>query len=133
MVLDTSALLAILELEPEAERFAEAIEADLRRLLSAGSLMEAALVVTARRGAPGGRELDLLLHKARVEIVPATANHAEIGRRAFASFGKGRHAAGLNFGDLFAYALSQDTGEALLFKGSDFARTDVAIHEASAS
>ena len=126
MVLDTSVLLAILCNEPEAPAFETAIAADPVRLLSAASLLEAARVIETRFGEPGGRELDLVVHKATIEVVAVTAEQAEIARQAFRAFGKGRHPAGLNFGDLFAYALSRVSGEPLLAKGEDFGRTDIA-------
>src|SRR5213596_3396832 len=103
MVLDTSALLALLLEEPEAEDFRAAVEEDTTRLVSAATLLETALVIEARKGEPGGRELDLLIHKADVVVVPVDADVSE-ARRAYRRFGKGRHAAGLNFGDVFAYA-----------------------------
>jgi len=126
MVLDTSAVLAILFNEPEATAVEAAIEADPVRLMSAVSALEAAIVVESRYGEPGGRELDLLLHRARIDMVSFDAAQIELARRAYRRFGKGRHPAGLNFGDCFAYALSQRSGEPLLFTGDDFARTDVA-------
>ena len=125
MVLDTSALLALLLDEPEAEEFRAAVEEDATRLVSAATLLETALVIEARKGEPGGRELDALIHKADVVVVPVDAEHISEARRAYRRFGKGRHAAGLNFGDVFAYALARTSGEALLFKGDDFAKTDV--------
>ena len=125
MVLDTSALLVILLDEPDSPAFRQAIEVDPVRLLSAASLLEASLVVEARFGEAGGRELDLLLHRAEMEIVPVDRDQAEIGREAFRRFGKGRHPAGLNFGDCFSYALSKLSGEPLLYRGNDFSRTDV--------
>ena len=125
MVLDTSALLAVLLNEPEASAFRLAIEADPLRLLSAASLVETAIVIEARVGEAGGRELDLLLQKASVEVIAVDAEQADIARHAYRSFGKGRHAAGLNYGDCFAYALAQSSGEPLLFKGQDFSQTDV--------
>ena len=125
MVLDTSAIVAILQVEPEAERFAMAIEADPVRLVSAATLLEAAMVTEARHGPAGGRELDLLLHVADVQIVAVTREQAEMARAAWRAFGKGRHPARLNYGDCFSYALSQASGEPLLFKGNDFDRTDV--------
>lgn len=125
MVLDTSAVLALLFNEPEADDIEVAIDADPVRLMSAASIVEAAIVVEARLGAAGGREFDLLLHKARIEAVSVTPEQAEIARQAWRRFGRGRHEAGLNFGDCFAYALAQASGEPLLFKGDDFARTDV--------
>ena len=125
MVIDTSALVALLAMEPEAARLAQAIEADSVRLLSAAALVESSIVVEARQGEVAVRELDLLLAKAGVQIEPVTAEQAEIARQAWRRFGKGRHSAGLNFGDCFSYALSRVTGEALLFKGADFPQTDV--------
>jgi ribonuclease VapC len=125
MVLDTSALLALLLDEPEAESFRSAVEDDPTRLVSAATLLETALVIETRKGEAGGRELDLLLHKADVVVVPVEAEHVAEARRAYRRFGKGRHAAGLNFGDLFAYALARTAGEPLLFKGEDFAKTDI--------
>ena len=126
MVIDTSAVVAILFGEPEAESFAEAIAHDPVRLMSAASVLEAAIVVESELRDPGTRELDLLLYKAGITIVPFSPEHLTAARRAFRVFGKGRHAAALNFGDCFSYALSKSTGEPLLFKGADFPRTDVA-------
>jgi ribonuclease VapC len=125
MVLDTSALLALLLDEPEAEDFRAAVEDDATRLVSAATLLETALVIEARKGEAGGRELDGLVHKADIAVVPVDAEHVAEARRAYRRFGRGRHAAGLNFGDLFAYALARTSGEPLLFKGDDFARTDI--------
>ncbi len=125
MVLDTSAVVAILFDEPGRRTLTEAIEGDPVRLLSAANLLECALVVEARRGELAGRELDLLLHRACVDTVSVTADHVEIARQAWRRYGKGRHAAALNFGDCFAYALARSSGEALLYVGEDFARTDV--------
>lgn len=125
MVIDTSALVAILFDEPEAERFADAIEADPVRLVSAATLVECGILVEARRGEAAGRELDLALHRAHATVVPVDERQAEIARSAWRRYGKGRHPAALNLGDCFAYALSVDRGEPLLFKGNDFSRTDV--------
>ena len=125
MVIDTSAAVAILLDEPERRGFNEKIEADPRRLMSAVSFVETALVIETRLGEAGGRELDLLLYRADVEVVPVDPDQAEVARRAFRRYGKGRHPAGLNFGDCFAYALVKTSGEALLFKGDDFGLTDV--------
>ena len=97
MVIDTSALIAILTLEEDARFFADAIEQDSRRLMSAASLLEASIVMTARYGEEGGRELDLLLREASVEIVAVTAEHAEVARQAHRIYGKGRHPAGLTY------------------------------------
>jgi ribonuclease VapC len=125
MVLDTSALLALLLDEPDAEAFRVAVEEDTTRLVSAATLLETAVVIEARKGEAGGRELDLLIHKAGIDIVAVDGDQISEARRAYRRFGKGRHDAGLNFGDLFAYALTRTTGEPLLFKGSDFSKTDV--------
>ena len=126
MVLDTSALLALLLDEPDADAFRLAVEDDPVRLVSAATLLEAALVIETRKGEPGGRELDALVQKAGITVVPVDAEHVAEARRAYRRFGKGRHAPGLNYGDVFSYALARIEGEPLLFKGSDFAQTDVA-------
>lgn len=125
MVIDTSALLVILTNEPDAAAYAHAIADDLRRLISAASLLETAIVVETRYGEPGGRELDLLIYKAAVQIAPVDSDQIEVARQAYRRFGKGRHPASLNFGDCFSYALAAVTGEPLLFKGRDFALTDI--------
>jgi ribonuclease VapC len=125
MVIDTSAILAILLDESESPAIRQAIEDDPIRFLSSASYLETSIVIEARFGEHGGRELDLLLHTAKVEIVSVDREQAEVARDGYRRFGKGRHAAALNFGDCFAYALSRCTGEKLLFKGDDFTRTDV--------
>lgn len=125
MVVDSSAVIAILTGEPAGGALVDALLADTRRRMSAATLVEAAIVIEARHGEPGGRELDLFLHRAGIEIVPVTAEQAEIARMAFRRFSKGRHPAGLNYGDCFSYALALASGEPLLFVGDDFARTDV--------
>jgi ribonuclease VapC len=125
MVIDTSALLAILFNEPDAEHFELALATDPVRLISAASVLEAAIVVEARLGEAGGRELDELLSTAQVIIMPFTTDQAAIARQAYWTYGKGRHPAGLNYGDCFSYALAKTSGEALLFKGNDFSQTDV--------
>ncbi len=125
MVLDTSALLALLLDEPEAEAYRVALEEDDTRLVSAATLLEAAIVIETRTGDAGGRELDLLLHKAGIAVVAVDADQIAEARRAYRRFGRGRHVAGLNFGDVFAYALARSAGEPLLFKGEDFSKTDV--------
>ncbi len=88
-------------------------------------MLEASIVVEARLGEAGGRELDLLMHKAQIEVVAVTVEQLDVARHAFRTYGKGRHPAGLNYGDCFAYALSKTSGEPLLFKGNDFNQTDV--------
>lgn len=127
MVIDTSALIAILQDEPERRSFNLAIEAAEIRLLSSASLVEASLVIETRFGPDGVRDLDLFLAKADVSIESVDANQAYIARQAFRDFGKGRHPAGLNFGDCFTYALARSSGEPLLFKGYDFSKTDLDI------
>ena len=125
MVIDSSAILALLFNEPEADDVEIAIDEDPIRLMSVASGLEAAIVVEARLGAAGGREFDLLLHKARIELVAVTSEQMEIGRTAWRRFGRGRHEANLNFGDCFSYALAAVSGEPLLFKGDGFSKTDV--------
>lgn len=125
MVIDTSALIAILTDEPERHAFNELIEAASVRLVSAATVLEAGMVIESRKGEYGGRELDLFLHRAQFQIVPVDADQVELARTAYRSYGKGRHAAGLNFGDCFAYALAKQRGEPLLYKGDDFSRTDL--------
>ena len=127
MIIDTSALVAILDQEPQAERIARALAATPERMLSAATLVEAGIVMQARRGDEGARDVDLLLAKLRVEIVPFTARQADIARKAFRRYGRGRHDAELNFGDCLAYALAKDASAPLLFKGDDFAQTDVMV------
>lgn len=127
MVIHTSAVVAILGMEREAARLAEAIEADANRLMSAATLVETGLVIESRYGAAGGRELDILFAKGGFSIEPVTAEQAEVAREAWRRYGKGRHSAALNFGDCFSYALARTTGEPLLFKGNDFTQTDVSI------
>lgn len=127
MVIDTSALIAILTQEPDAQQMALAIENDPIRIVSAASVLEAAIVLTARHGDEAGSALDLLLLKAAVDIVPVTAEHITVARQAYLRYGKGRHPAGLNFGDCFPYALAMASGQPLLFKGGDFGQTDVKV------
>ena len=125
MVVDASALLAILQAEPEARRFAETIEAASRPTLSVVSFVEASMVLDSRYGPAGRDRLDRLLRESGVEIAPLDFEQAQIARDAFRDFGKGRHPARLNFGDCFSYALAKQRSEALLFKGADFIHTDV--------
>ena len=127
MVFDTSALLAILFDEPERRAFTEAIEATEVRLLSTASFVEASMILEARHGAEGVRALDRLLAAANVEIIAVDLPQAHAAREAFRQFGKGRHPAGLNFGDCFSYALAKARSEPLLFKGADFSQTDILL------
>jgi ribonuclease VapC len=127
MVLDTSAVLAVLFDETERRTFTEAIEAAERRLFSAASFVGTSMILESRHGAEGVRALDRLLAAANVEIVAVDLAQANAAREAFRQFGKGRHPAGLNFGDCFAYALAKCRAEPLLFKGGDFSQTDVLL------
>lgn len=125
MVVDTSALLVVLLGEPEAETFARLLADDPKIMISAFNALESAIVIEATKGEAGGRELDLLLHRARIDIIPFTADQVELALTAWRQFGKGHHPAGLNIGDCCAYALAKYSGEPLLFKGNDFNRTDI--------
>lgn len=125
MVIDTSALLAILNDEPERRSFNEAIEAAESVSLSAATFVETSIVIEARFGAEGARDLDHFLSLSSIQIREVDADQAYVARRAFTEFGKGRHPAGLNFGDCFSYALAKVRGERLLFKGNDLTQTDV--------
>jgi ribonuclease VapC len=126
MVIDTSAIIAILEDEPERADFVRLIAADDVRLLSAVSRVECTCVIEGRKREAGRADLELFLREAAIEIAPVTPDQAEMACEVFRRFGRGRHPAGLNIGDVFAYALAKITGEPLLFKGDDFARTDIA-------
>lgn len=126
LVLDPSALIAYLKAEPEAPRLQGAMLAASALSLSAASLVEAGMVAEKLRGG-GAIDLDTMLVELRVNIVPFTREHAELARAGFRRFGKGRHPAGLNFGDCFSYALAVALGEPLLFVGNDFSRTDVDV------
>ena len=125
MVIDTSAVIALLLGEPEAKGLAEAIADDPKRLISALSALETSIVIEARKGESGGREFDLLLHRAQITIVSMDPDQYEIARLAWRTYGKGRHPAGLNIGDCCSYALAKHSGESLLFKGDDFSQTDI--------
>lgn len=127
MVIDTSALVAILLGEPETYRMANAIAADPKRVMSSFSLLETGIVIEAKKGETGGRELDLLTHRCQIEIVGFTLEQAEIARICCRKFGKGRHPAALNIGDCCSYALSKYQNEPLLFKGDDFSKTDLEV------
>ncbi len=125
MVIDTSALLAVILDEPDASLYYSAMENCPVCQVSATSVVEASLVLTGRRS-PGATELlDALLNQLEIKVVPFNGQQALLAREAFRRFGKGRHKAGLNFGDCLSYALAKDTGEPLLFKGDDFRHTDL--------
>jgi len=125
MVLDTSAILAILLEEPEAAQFVHFIGEDRIRLCSAVSFVEASIVLRNRKGERGQQKLGQFLRRARVQITAVDLKQAEVARDAYQKFGKGKHPAGLNLGDCFSYALAKTTNEPLLFKGGDFGQTDV--------
>ncbi|MGH7588586.1 MAG: type II toxin-antitoxin system VapC family toxin [Gemmatimonadota bacterium] len=127
MVIDPSAVIAVLRNEPVSPRLADALETAPVRRISAVGLVEAAVVMLGRYGEHGEKEVDLFVHRLAVDIAPVTLDHAEIARAAYRRFGKGRHPAGLNFGDCFSYALALALGEPLLFVGTDFGRTDVEV------
>ena len=126
IVVDTSALVAVLSGESERDDFNEKIAAG-DCCISAASYVEAHIVMEARYGETGSRELSLYLHEANMRIVPVDRDQADLARLAFRNFGKGRHGASLNYGDCFSYALAKRLGAPLLFKGDDFSRTDVLV------
>lgn len=125
MIVDTSAVLSILYQEPDAQLFADVIASADIRLISAANLLEAGIVIDSQLGAAAGRQLDVFAERSQLQIEPVTAEQVRIARQAYLDYGKGNHPAGLNFGDCFAYALAKEKGQSLLFKGNDFARTDV--------
>ena len=125
MILDTSVLVAVLYGEPEADRYIRLIHGAERCLISAGSFLELSIVIERQTGPEVARQCDMFFRRAGIIIEPFTVEQAHVARQAFHDFGKGRHKAGLNFGDCFAYALAKITGEPLLFKGEDFKKTDL--------
>ena len=125
MIVDTSAVLAILQDEPERRRFNEAVEAADSRLMSVATFVEVSIVIESRFGAEGLHHLDLFVDRAGMELVPVDVEQTRVARGAFSRFGKGRHRAALNYGDCFSYALAQVMGEPLLYKGEDFSGTDI--------
>lgn len=133
MIVDSSAIVAVLRAEPEAADFARAIESASQSFtgccVSAVSYVEAAIVIDSGRDVVASRRFDDFFRTSRIAIESVTARQAEIARQAYRDFGKGRHKAGLNLGDCFAYALAKDLDEPLLFKGEDFRRTDVEVAE----
>ena len=126
MIVDTSVLVCIHDGEPEARRYLEVLLDEPSPRISAGSLLEASIVLDARQPLRTSRRLDLLVADLRLDVVPVDEQQVSAARAAYRDYGKGSgHAAGLNFGDCFAYALAATTGEPLLFKGDDFTHTDV--------
>ena len=125
MIVDTSAVLAVLFDEPDAERYATALASLARNRMSVANYLEAAIVIEGRAGEEGGHHLDALVERAPIELIEVTVDHIRAARSAWRRFGRGNHPAGLNFGDCFAYALADTSGEPLLFKGSDFALTGI--------
>jgi ribonuclease VapC len=125
MIVDTSAVMAILRKEPDAPVLGAALARATRIAISAATLVELCVVAENRAGAAVWAEVEALMADAAIEVAPFTAEQAALAREGWRRFGKGRHPAGLNLGDCFAYALAQERGEPLLFKGEDFARTDV--------
>lgn len=127
MVIDTSVVLAILQREPERHSFIEAIESADSTRISVGSFVETSIVIESRYGTEGLRDLDRFISRANIELIPIDKEQGHLARSAFSRFGKGRHRAGLNFGDCFSYAAAISLGEPLLCKGDDFIHTDVPI------
>ena len=128
MVIDSSALVAILHDESERGWLNQSIETAERRAMSVASFTETSMVIESRFGAEGVRDLDLIIAKAGIELVAVDTDQAHVARTAFRLYGKRRHPANLNFGDCFAYALARTLDEPLLFKGTDFSLTDVAMY-----
>lgn len=125
MVIDTSALIAVMTGESDAGEYERAIDRDSKRLMSVASILEAGIVLENRFGHEGPGELDGLLRRLPIEAVPVDSDQLEWARYAYRTYGRGRHPAALNFGDCFSYALAKTTAERLLYKGLDFCRTDV--------
>jgi ribonuclease VapC len=127
MVIDTSAILAIFLAEPERQRFLKLLTDTGTRLMSAANVLETGIVLEAKRGEAAGREFDLFVVRTNLEVIAVDAEQVEIARSAWRKYGKGRHPAGLNFGDCFAYALAKSVDEPLLAKGTDFTQTDIEV------
>lgn len=125
MIMDSSAIVAVLRAEPDAPKFAKAIESAPARHVSAVSYVEAAIVIDSGKDAIASRRFDDFFRASGIAVETVTPRQAEIARHAYRDFGKGRHRAGLNFGDCFAYALAKEMDEPLLFKGNDFRHTNV--------
>jgi len=127
VIVDGSALIAILLQEPEANRIDTFLTGCSEPLMSAGSFLETSMVSLGQRGVDGLKDFDMLIARFGIRVVAFTESQALIARQAFERYGKGRHPAALNFGDCIAYALAKETGEELLFKGTDFGLTDIAV------
>ena len=127
MVVDSSAVMAILLQEPDAGQFADVMATSPLNIMSAGNFLEASIVIDNRHREMGLIDLDRLIFGAGIDIVAVDRTQAVAARNAYRRYGRGRHSAGLNFGDCFAYALAKTTGEPLLFKGADFAATDIEV------
>jgi ribonuclease VapC len=125
VILDTSALVAVLFREPEADFYIQLIHDADQCQISSGTFLELSIVLDRQAAPEAGRHLEMFFRRAGIVIEPFTVEQAYLARQAFYDFGKGRHPAGLNFGDCFAYALAKSTGEPLLFKGDDFRKTDI--------
>lgn len=125
MVVDTSVIVAILLMEPDRSELSRKLSRASSRQLSSVSYMEAGMVLTSRFGATAEHEINHLLFTARIDVVSIGLSHAKLALEAFRHYGKGRHPAALNFGDCFSYALAKSAAETLLFKGGDFAKTDI--------
>jgi ribonuclease VapC len=126
MVIDSSALIAIILEEPDSSGYVSAIASDTKRLVSVAALLECSIVLMRRiKDYSGVTALDTLILQLRIIAVPVDHDQTLFAREAFRRFGKGRHKAGLNFGDCFSYALARQTGEPLLYKGDNFSRTDI--------
>ena len=125
MIVDTSAIIAVLFGESDAQIYAGCIAQAESCRISAATFVEVAIVVEAQTKSSGSRQLDAFMRRAGITIEPVTEEHAHLARQAFTDYGSGRHPAALNYGDCFSYALAKATGEPLLFKGKDFAKTDL--------
>jgi ribonuclease VapC len=129
MIVDTSALAAIFLGEPEGDRYIRIIHDADRCRISAANFVELSMVIESQAGPEASRQCDIFIRRAEIVVEPVTVEHAHLAKQAFLDFGKGRHPAGLNFGDCFAYALAKATGEPLLFQGNDFSKTDIQAAE----
>ncbi|MEO5325132.1 type II toxin-antitoxin system VapC family toxin [Mesorhizobium sp. CC13] len=125
MVIDTSAVVAILRSEPEAERLERALVSDPIRLVPATCVLEARMVLVSRRGEHALAEIDLWLRKIEADVIPVDSELVDLATQAWLTYGKGRHPAALNFADCLSYALAKRADEPLLFIGKDFSQTDV--------